>query len=514
MTLLEPGAVAPPTDDQIQEILVWLSARPRSTGEIARKFCLTPAQVRAGLEPLRAQGALRRTAGGAWEEVEGADGTPSQISISDLEDPPDPSSDSTPIPSNPPPIPLDSPAAPAQEPPMPAARLAPSDQRILDLVRARPGVAQAAVAELTGISGGTVAGCVRLLEGRGLIERRREAPTERPGYLGLALYPAGAPASPTPPAPPPKKAAEVRRDTLALIRAEPGILQARVGQRIGVNQSATSKALRELEAEGLIRREEIEIPQEGGGGTHSLALFPASDPPPALAPEPIPETRPPLVRVRVPPLPALPEGEEPGGDCDGSDPEERVVAGTGSELPHMRTALDAHKILEAAKVPHGPLPERVGLLAERAEDLERQLREQSDDLAACGRALGCEDPTEGREVVRRAEAAARVREELGVALRERTQERDAARAALGLAPGASLLDAIRSLREAGPPEPRWVETAEGSWDLRVLRPVSVAEVDRVESGFEWICGEESGTARTLERAQRRAEQALADGEGA
>lgn len=426
MTLLEPGAVAPPTDDQIQEILVWLSARPRSTGEIARKFCLTPAQVRAGLEPLRAQGALRRTAGGAWEEVEGADGTPSQISISDLEDPPDPSSDSTPIPSNPPPIPLDSPAAPAQEPPMPADLTA-RELEVLAAIRSFPGSTQGELVEQTKIPRGTISTTALRLERQGLVERRQ-------------------------------------------------------------------------------------LPGTGTGGLPRLAMYPAGQAPPA-PPEPIPKTRPPLVRVRVPPLPALPEGEEPGGDCDGSDPEERVVAGT-AELAHMRTALDAHKILEAAKVPHGPLPERVGLLAERAEDLERQLREQSDDLAACGRALGCEDPTEGREVVRRAEAAARVREELGVALRERTQERDAARAALGLAPGASLLDAIRSLREAGPPEPRWVETADGSWDLQVLRPVSVAEVDRVEGGFEWICGEESGTARTLERAQRRAEQALADGEGA
>lgn len=306
--------------------------------------------------------------------------------------------------------------------------------------------------------------------------REPEVPSEIPSEIPSPIL--SAPLSPEPPMPP---TPSPRDRALAAIAAEPGLSQSQLGARIGLSQSPCSTLCRALEAEGLIERRRA---TQGAYWTQTLYLRApgaAQQPPPAETPWA------PAGEEGAGPLPLPgPEGEEPGGDCEGA----------------------------------------VGdLAADRAEDLERQLRERTAErdaaraeVAGAWVALettGAPGALPGA-IADRAAVWATWLESQG----EEVRRRQAILSALGLpwTSGPEEVAAWRRGRETAPSvpgEPCWVETAPGSWDLRALRPVSIAEIEREASGWSWSIPDpsdpaevlESGRTRTLERARWRAAQA-------
>lgn len=457
--ILEPLGYAPLTPDETDQALDLIAIKPRSTAELVRRLSSTPAAIRAALEPLIQTGHLIRPPGGDW----------------------------------------------------------------------RPG-------ERFGSSPGP-----------------RPAPTPRLPELEVP--------------PPEDQPPSLQSRILALVAAEPGIAQAAVGKRFGA-ESQTSLACKYLEATGRIRREKIL-------GSAALRLFPVA------APEPVPEQAAPEVgRVLPAPgvpsvqppaglsfasespfaaagveptehptgAPPLPEGEEPGDDCEGDG----MAALSGwakqlqdqiNEIARLRSEIRAAwatlglppgrdlpaAILLALESARRALPladaGETATLRARVAELEGQrdaantamLAVQAEnsrwlaeidaalDLAGTPRALGgaaLTPPERARLLVWTAEREDQtLRDDLAAALAAETR----------------LSKELSALEDAPAPTlaPRWVETAPGSWDLQALRPVTIAEIRREAGWCSWSisAGGETGQARSLERAKRRAAEAAAEGGG-
>lgn len=168
--ILEPLGYAPLTHDEIDQALDLIAIKPRSTAELVRRLSSTPAAIRAALEPLIQTGHLIRPPGGDWRPGERFGSSPG-------------------------PRPAPTPRLPELEVPPPEDQPPSLQSRILALVGAEPGIAQAAVGKRLGAESATSQAC-KYLEATGRIRREKIL-----GSAALRLFPVSAP--PETPAPEP-----------------------------------------------------------------------------------------------------------------------------------------------------------------------------------------------------------------------------------------------------------------------------------------------------------------------